>query len=316
MEEMVRAFDLNLTALSLLGLLFGVFLIYNTMTFSVVQRRRLFGTLRALGPPGATSCAGSWWRRSSWGPRAPPWGSSSGSSSGAGSSASSPGPSTTSTSSSRWRGSPSPRSPPPGGAGRGRATLLASLPPAWEATTVSAREALARSTVESRVRALVPRRPALGGALLVGGGRAPPPHRALRLGRLRRALRRPRGAGSRGARRHRPPPGARSTSWPGWGGSWGDGGPGGRDLAFPHGAGAGLPGHCRLGGGGARDHDPVLPRKRGSLARRDAGRPTSTSRPRGGAEPAGGAAPGGAGRGGGGASRGRGGVAPTWGSNS
>jgi putative ABC transport system permease protein len=49
MQQMVRAFDLNLTALSLLGLVFAVFLIYNTMTFSVVQRRRLFGTLRALG---------------------------------------------------------------------------------------------------------------------------------------------------------------------------------------------------------------------------------------------------------------------------
>ena len=40
---------LNLTALSLLALLVGMFLIYNTMTFSVVQRRPLIGTLRALG---------------------------------------------------------------------------------------------------------------------------------------------------------------------------------------------------------------------------------------------------------------------------
>ena len=46
---MTRAFRLNLTALSLLALVCGAFLIYNTMTFSVVQRRRLIGTLRALG---------------------------------------------------------------------------------------------------------------------------------------------------------------------------------------------------------------------------------------------------------------------------
>ncbi len=48
-EEMTAAFRLNLLALSLLALVVGLFLIYNTMTFSVVQRRPLFGTLRALG---------------------------------------------------------------------------------------------------------------------------------------------------------------------------------------------------------------------------------------------------------------------------
>lgn len=48
-EEMTRAFRLNLTALSQLALVCGLFLIYNTMTFSVVQRRGLIGTLRALG---------------------------------------------------------------------------------------------------------------------------------------------------------------------------------------------------------------------------------------------------------------------------
>ncbi len=47
--EMTGAFQLNLTALSLLALLVGLFLIYNTMTFSVVQRRSMFGTLRCLG---------------------------------------------------------------------------------------------------------------------------------------------------------------------------------------------------------------------------------------------------------------------------
>jgi putative ABC transport system permease protein len=48
-EEMTAAFRLNLLALSLLALVVGLFLIYNTMTFSVVQRRALFGTLRCLG---------------------------------------------------------------------------------------------------------------------------------------------------------------------------------------------------------------------------------------------------------------------------
>src|SRR5262249_21827190 len=48
-EQMTAAFELNLTALSLLALIVGMFLIYNTITFSVVQRRTLIGTLRCLG---------------------------------------------------------------------------------------------------------------------------------------------------------------------------------------------------------------------------------------------------------------------------
>ncbi|KAA3644765.1 MAG: ABC transporter permease [Chloroflexi bacterium] len=48
-EQMTSAFRTNLTALSLLALVVGLFLIYNTMTFSVVQRRPMFGTLRSLG---------------------------------------------------------------------------------------------------------------------------------------------------------------------------------------------------------------------------------------------------------------------------
>lgn len=48
-EQMTTAFRTNLTALSLLALVVGMFLIYNSMTFSVVQRRPLFGTLRCLG---------------------------------------------------------------------------------------------------------------------------------------------------------------------------------------------------------------------------------------------------------------------------
>ncbi len=48
-ERMTGAFRTNLQALSLLALLCGGFLIYNTVTFAVVQRRQLFGGLRALG---------------------------------------------------------------------------------------------------------------------------------------------------------------------------------------------------------------------------------------------------------------------------
>ncbi len=49
LEDMTHAFRLNLRALSLLALLVGVFLVYNTMTFSVLQRRPLIATLRTLG---------------------------------------------------------------------------------------------------------------------------------------------------------------------------------------------------------------------------------------------------------------------------
>ncbi len=49
LAEMTRAFRFNLRALSLLALIVGLFLIYNTITFAVVQRRELFGGLRALG---------------------------------------------------------------------------------------------------------------------------------------------------------------------------------------------------------------------------------------------------------------------------
>jgi putative ABC transport system permease protein len=47
--EMSQAFMTNLTAMSLLALLVGLFLIFNSMNFSVLQRRGLIGVLRALG---------------------------------------------------------------------------------------------------------------------------------------------------------------------------------------------------------------------------------------------------------------------------
>ncbi len=50
--QLTEAFQLNLTALSLLALVVGMFLIYNTVMFSVVQRRPVLGTMRALGLTG------------------------------------------------------------------------------------------------------------------------------------------------------------------------------------------------------------------------------------------------------------------------
>lgn len=48
-KRMTAAFYSNLNALSLMALLVGMFLIYNTETFLVLQRRDIFGRLRALG---------------------------------------------------------------------------------------------------------------------------------------------------------------------------------------------------------------------------------------------------------------------------
>ncbi len=48
-SDMSQAFMTNLTAMSLLALLVGVFLIYNSVSFAVLQRRHLLGVLRALG---------------------------------------------------------------------------------------------------------------------------------------------------------------------------------------------------------------------------------------------------------------------------
>ncbi len=49
MSEMIAAFQTNLSAMSLLAILVGAFLIYNTMTFSVLRRLKMLGTLRLLG---------------------------------------------------------------------------------------------------------------------------------------------------------------------------------------------------------------------------------------------------------------------------
>ena len=48
-ESMLRAFQFNLTMLSGIALLVGVFLVYNTMAFSVAHHRKEIGILRSLG---------------------------------------------------------------------------------------------------------------------------------------------------------------------------------------------------------------------------------------------------------------------------
>ena len=48
-EQMLAAFHFNLTALSYIALVVGLFLVYNTVAVSVITRRREIGILRALG---------------------------------------------------------------------------------------------------------------------------------------------------------------------------------------------------------------------------------------------------------------------------
>lgn len=48
-QKMLNSFQLNLTVLSAIALLVGMFLIYNTLSISVVRRRKEIGTLRAVG---------------------------------------------------------------------------------------------------------------------------------------------------------------------------------------------------------------------------------------------------------------------------
>ena len=49
MTGLVSSFQLNITALSLISLLVGMFLIYNTIFISYIRKRRQIGILRALG---------------------------------------------------------------------------------------------------------------------------------------------------------------------------------------------------------------------------------------------------------------------------
>lgn len=49
LAQLTEAFELNLQALSLLGLVVGMFLIYNATMFTVLQRRHILGIFRTLG---------------------------------------------------------------------------------------------------------------------------------------------------------------------------------------------------------------------------------------------------------------------------
>ena len=53
-EKMLEAFHFNLTALSYISMLVGLFLIYNTISISVISRRQEIGILRALGTSRST----------------------------------------------------------------------------------------------------------------------------------------------------------------------------------------------------------------------------------------------------------------------
>lgn len=170
-REMTAAFELNLAALSLLALVCGMFLIYNAMTFSVIQRRNLIGTLRALGVTRAqiftlifreavaVAIAGSLlglllgWVLGAGLVRLV----------------------VQTVNDLYFTVEVSRLALPPLaflkalGLGLG-ATALAALPPAFEATRGPARAAMARSHIESRWRRLTPRAAAWGLALGLAGG--------------------------------------------------------------------------------------------------------------------------------------------------
>jgi putative ABC transport system permease protein len=173
LEGMTRAFDLNLTALSLLALVFGMFLIYNTMTFSVVQRRRLMGTLRALGVTRGELVRGVLGEAAVVGMAGAGAGVVLGVVLGQGL----VGLVTRTINDLYFVVAVEGVQVSPGVLVKGAilgvgATLLASLPPAWEATSVTPGSALARSAVENRVRQLVPRAAWAGALLLAAGGGA------------------------------------------------------------------------------------------------------------------------------------------------
>ena len=171
LEELSRGFSVNLTALSLLALFVGVFLVYNAMSFSVVQRRALIGTLRALGVT----------RREVWsvvmtealvlGALATALGLPAGILLGGGLLRL-----VTRTINDLYvvvavsELAVRPATLLIGAALGVGGTLLAAVAPALEATRATPRAALARSTLEGRTRALAPGLAAAGAGLLAAGG--------------------------------------------------------------------------------------------------------------------------------------------------
>ena len=170
LSGMIAAFDLNLTALSLLALVFGMFLIYNTMTFSVVQRRELLGSLRALGVTRREVLAGVL-REAAWIGVA---GSAAGLGLGVLMGRGLVRMVTRTINDLYFAVSVDHLSLPPAALVKGAllgvgATLLASLPPALEAAGSAPRVARTRSLVESAARRAVPGAAALGALLLAAG---------------------------------------------------------------------------------------------------------------------------------------------------
>jgi putative ABC transport system permease protein len=168
--DMTRAFRVNLTALSLLALVCGLFLIYNTMTFSVVQRRTLLGTLRALGVTRRQVFALVLGEAAVIAVAGTCGGLAAGVLLGRGLVGL-----VTRTINDLYfavavRQLPVPASTLAAGAALGLgATLLAALAPALEATLAPPRAVLSRAAIEARARRALPRASALGGALLAAG---------------------------------------------------------------------------------------------------------------------------------------------------
>ncbi len=170
-EQMTAAFRTNLTALSLLALVVGLFLIYNTITFSVVQRRPLFGMLRCLGVTRAEVFLLVLAEALLAGLLGAGLGLLLGLLLGQGAVRL-----VTQTINDLFftvtvRGVQA----PPGSLLKGFllgviATLLAAAPPAWEAASVPPRAALSRSGLERKARAAVWLAAGIGAALLAGGG--------------------------------------------------------------------------------------------------------------------------------------------------
>ena len=169
-REMTSAFQVNLTALSLLAMVVAVFLIYNTMSFSVTRRRRLFGTLRGLGMTRREIFGMVLWEAAAAGALGSLLGVGLGVAMGRGTVAL-----VTRTINDLFfvttvREIPLPVISLVKGIGIGiGGTLLAAVFPAREAVSVPPRAALTRSTQESRTRRLIPWAAAAGLVLeLVG----------------------------------------------------------------------------------------------------------------------------------------------------
>ncbi|HEY8020263.1 MAG TPA: ABC transporter permease [Thermoanaerobaculia bacterium] len=168
---MTRSFRLNLTALSLLALLCGAFLIYNTITFSVVQRRALLGLLRALGVTRAQVFALVLAEAAAVALVGSAAGLAAGVALGSGLVRL-----VTRTINDLYfvlavRELAIPAATLAKGAAVGvGATLLAAIAPAWEATATPPRAVLLRSSLETRLRRALPRAAAAGAALLALGG--------------------------------------------------------------------------------------------------------------------------------------------------